>query len=103
MQVDETADNTGNGLMLGSCGVALCDQRRRTMTENETGPTNKIQIEHKGKTYSGLYFVKGDKVTVASKHGYKVGRRGALPPQEVAEIMLRELVIAPSYVDITKD
>jgi hypothetical protein len=50
-----------------------------------------IEINWRGKRAKGRYIVSGDLVTVAAWNGTKAARRGILPAERLAQMLLREL------------
>jgi len=50
-------------------------------------------IQHDGKDYSGFYCVEKDMITVNSAYGDKTAHLGSMPPQTLARMLLREIII----------
>ena len=65
--------------------------------DNEKLPTTSVEwkevtIQRAGKTVLGKYYVSNGEVTVAAWTGTKSARLGTLPPERLAQFLLRELV-----------
>ena len=51
-----------------------------------------VTIQHNGKDYSGFYRVDGEMIKVYSAHGDKTTQLGSMPPEALAQMLLREIV-----------